>query len=288
MRYALRMLRKSPGLHRRRRAHAGSRHRRANTALFSVCERRAPQLPLPYHRNSEQVVTLADWFPGYGEGSASYLDFLDWVRASTTRHFPRSPRIGDDTFNLTGQGDAEQVTAMDVSASFFPLLSADPVTSGAIFLLLEDQLGGSVCRHTQSGGAPENEIRILARRSWQAKARCVSTARITPSWESLRKIFYFCCSSTGFPLERCLRHHRRIEADLPRGITWNTILDPRWSEEYEPAGNALAQARADMDSVARSLGAAYPDTAFKDTGIKPLRLSSKSWCAMFDRSCSCC
>ena len=118
IRYALRMLCKSPGF----AAIAiltlalgiG-----ANTSLFSVVNGVLLN-PLPYPHSNE-VVTAANWFPGFGESSISYPDFLDWARLNRT--FSSLAAYRQNSFNLTGQGDAERVSAMEVSASFFPLLS---------------------------------------------------------------------------------------------------------------------------------------------------------------------
>ena len=136
IRYALRMLSKSPGF----AAIAiltlalgiG-----ANTSLFSVVNGVLLN-PLPYP-NSNQVVTAANWFPGFGEGSISYPDFLDWARLNHT--FSSLAAYRQSSFNLTGQGDAERVSAMEISASFFPLLSVNPII-GRDFSSAEDQLGG--------------------------------------------------------------------------------------------------------------------------------------------------
>ena len=120
--YALRLLRKSPGF-AAIAIMTLALGIGANTSLFSVVNGVLLN-PLPYP-HPDQVVTVAVWFPGYGEGSISYPDFLDWVRLNHT--FASLAAYRRNGFNLTGQGDAEQVTAMEVSASFFPLLGENPV-----------------------------------------------------------------------------------------------------------------------------------------------------------------
>ena len=153
--YALRMLRKSPGF----AAIAiltlalgiG-----ANTSLFSVVNGVLLN-PLPYPHSNE-VVTAANWFPGFGESSISYPDFLDWARLNHT--FSSLAAYRQESFNLNGQGDTEQVTAMEVSTSFFSLLDVNPII-GCNFSSAEDQLGGSARRHSQRR-LLENEIRLLA------------------------------------------------------------------------------------------------------------------------------
>jgi hypothetical protein len=136
MRYGLRMLGKSPGFSAvavlTLALGIG-----ANTALFSVVNG-VLLSPLPY-AYSDQVVAAANWFPGYGQGSISYPDFLDWVRLNHT--FSSLAAYRPAGFNVTGQGDAERVTAMEISASFFSLLSVNPIL-GRDFSSAEDQLGG--------------------------------------------------------------------------------------------------------------------------------------------------
>src|ERR1700722_1742818 len=252
MRYAVRMLHKSPGF----TAVAiltlalgiG-----ANTALFSVVNGVLLN-PLPY-RNADQVVTLADWFPGYGESSASYPDFLDWVRLNKT--FSSLAAYRHDSFNLTGQGDPEQVTAMDISASFFPLLSADPVL-GRNFSSAEDQLGGPPAVilsggywKTKFGSSPS----ILGK-PLNLDGTDYTVVGVAP------ENFYLCCSSTGFRLSDV---YVTIGASKDLPVRDRHMISIRAVGRMNQ-GVTLAQARADMDSVARSLGAIYPDTA-TDTGI---------------------
>ena len=59
-------------------------------------------------------------------------------------------------FNVTGQGDAERVSAMEISASFFPPLSVSPIL-GRDFSSAEDQLGGPpavILSGISTGGRP--------------------------------------------------------------------------------------------------------------------------------------
>jgi predicted permease len=252
VRHALRMLRKSPGF----AAIAiltlalgiG-----ANTSLFSVVNGVLLN-PLPYP-HPDQILTMVGWFPGYGESSISYPDFLDWVRLNRT--FSSLAAYRRDSFNLTGQGDAEQVAAMDVSASFFPLLSVNPVL-GRDFSSDEDQLGGppSVILSggfwkTKFGSSPD-----IIGKALNLDGTDYTVVGVIP------ENFYFCCSSTGFRLS---------DVYVPIGASKDPPVRDRrmistWAVGRMKQGVTLDQARADMDGVARSLGVAYPDTD-KDTGI---------------------
>ena len=252
MRYALRVVHKSPGF----AAVAVltlALGIGANTALFSVVNGVLLN-PLPY-RNSDQVVTLAEWFPGYGESSISYPDFLDWARLNHT--FTSLAAYRRDSFNLTGQGDAEQVTAMDVSASFFPLLSVDPVL-GRNFSSAEDQLGGPPAVilsggfwKTKFGSSP-----YIVGKALNLDGTDYTVVGVIP------ENFYFCCSATGFRISDV---YLTIGASKDPPVRDRRMIST-WAVGRMQQGVTLAQARADMDSVARSLSVAYPDTD-KDTGI---------------------
>jgi putative ABC transport system permease protein len=252
VRYALRVLRKSPGF----TAVAVltlALGIGANTSLFSVVNGVLLN-PLPYP-HPDQVVTMVDWFPGYGESSISYPDFLDWVRLNHA--FSSLAAYRRDSFNLTGQGDAEQVTAMDVSASFFPLLSVNPIL-GRDFSSDEDQLGGppSVILSggfwkTKFGSSPD-----IIGKALNLDGMDYTVVGVIP------ENFYFCCSSTGFRLSDV---YVTIGASKDPPVRDRRMIST-WAMGRMKQGVTLDQARADMDGVARSLGAAYPDTD-KDVGI---------------------
>ena len=252
IRYALRMLHKSPGF----TAVAVltlALGIGANTALFSVVNG-VLLSPLPY-QNSDQVVSLADWFPGYGESSSSYPNFLDWVRLNQT--FSSLAAYRRDSFNLTGQGDPEQVTAMEVSASFFPLLSVDPVL-GRNFSSAEDQLGGPPAV-ILSGGYWKSKFgssRDILGKPLNLDGTDYTVVGVAP------ENFYFCCSSTGFRLSDV---YITIGASKDPPVHDRHIITIRAVGRMKE-GVTLAQARADMDNVARSLGVAYPDIN-KNSGI---------------------
>ncbi|MGB7284257.1 MAG: ABC transporter permease [Candidatus Acidiferrum sp.] len=225
----------------------------ANTSLFSVVNGVLLN-PLPYP-HPDQVVSVAGWFPGYGESSASYLNFLDWVRLNHT--FSSLAAYRRDSFNLTGQGDAEQVTAMDVSASFFSLLSVNPIL-GRDFSSAEDQLGGPPAVilsggfwKTKFGASPD-----IVGKALNLDGTDYTVVGVLP------ENFYFCCSSTRFHLSDV---YVTIGASKDPPVRDRRMISI-WAVGRMKQGVALDQARADMDGVARNLGVAYPDTD-KDVGI---------------------
>ena len=253
VRYALRMLAKAPGF----AAIAiltlalgiG-----ANTAIFSVVNGVLLN-PLPYP-NPEQVMTVAGKTSDFPESSISYPNFQDWVRENHT--FASLAAYRQTNFNLTGQGDAQRVSAMEVSATFFPLLGVNPVL-GHNFSPEEDTfdaaptvlLSGGFWK-TKFGSSPD-----VIGKTLNLNGTDYTIAGVIPP------NFYFCCGSINFRLS---------DVYVPIGaskLPWmrDRRIEPgiRAVGRMKP-GVTLAQTRADMDDVARNLAIAYPD-ADKDVGI---------------------
>ena len=226
----------------------------ANTALFSVVNGVLLN-PLPYP-NPDQVVTVAGRTHDFPESSISYPNFLDWVRLNHT--FSSLAAYRQTSFNLTGQGDAQRVSAMEVSATFFPLLGVQPVL-GENFSPQQDS----------SGAAP---VAMLSGGFWKTKFGASpdiigKTLNLDGTGYTVVGVlpdnFYFCCGRINFRLSDVYvpisasrfpwLRDRKIDPGI-RGV--GRIKD----------GVTLAQTRADMDDVARALAVTYPD-ANKDVGI---------------------
>jgi predicted permease len=228
----------------------------ANTALFSVVNGVLLN-PLPYP-HPDQVVVVSDTSSTLPETWISYPDFLDWVRDN---HSFSSLAAYESlvSFNLLGQGEPERVSVTEVSSNFFPTLGVTPVL-GRNLSPAEDQLNGPPAVilsggfwKTKFGSSPD----ILG------KAINLDGTDYTVVG-ALPENFYFCCENISFRLS---------DVYVPIGADKNPWMRDR---KFHPGiyaigrlkpGVALAQARADMDAVARSLAAAYPDTD-KDQGIR--------------------
>jgi predicted permease len=226
----------------------------ANTALFSVVNGVLLN-PLPYP-NPNQLVEVAEKNQTFSESSVSYPNFLDWVRQNHSFESLAAYRQND--FSLTGTGEPERVKATQVSASFFPLLGVKPVI-GRNFTAEEDK----------RGAAP---VVMLSGGFWKSKLG--SSPDILGKMITLDGVgytiigvipsnFYFCCETTNFSLG---------DVYLPIGA-WNNKFFYRRDDHMGvfavgrlKPGVTFAQARADMDGVARNLAAAYPD-ADSDAGI---------------------
>jgi predicted permease len=113
----------------------------ANTAIFSVINTLLLQ-PLPF-ADPERLVML--WEASAGDRSDIYPvaapNYRDW--ASRIQAFEQTAIWESKAFNLTGNGEAEQVRGMRVSASAFPLLRVQPQL-GRTFSAEEDGPGHDV------------------------------------------------------------------------------------------------------------------------------------------------
>jgi putative ABC transport system permease protein len=108
----------------------------ANTAIFSVVNT-ALLRPLPYKAADQLMIVWEDGSKyGFPKDTPAPANFIDWRDQNTV--FESMAAIADNTFNLTGAGEPEKIEGQRVSASFFPLLGAEPLL-GRFFLPEEDQ-----------------------------------------------------------------------------------------------------------------------------------------------------
>jgi predicted permease len=108
----------------------------ANSAIFSVVNGVLLN-PLPFP-NASRIVSLFQEKPNFSKGSISYPNFLDWQGENRTFQAMAAYRWSDG--NITGMGQAEDVHSQRVSATFFPILSVNPVL-GRNFTPEEDRQG---------------------------------------------------------------------------------------------------------------------------------------------------
>lgn len=149
LRYALRMLRRSPGF----AAIAiltlalgiG-----VNTAIFSVVQG-ILLTPLPYSEPDRLVLMWQYNQTLKHPISASYPDFLDWQR--NARSFQQMAAFGWQDRDLTGPGQPEHLTGKQISSGLLRTLGVKPIL-GREFSSEEDK----------SGGAP---VVIVSQRLWR-------------------------------------------------------------------------------------------------------------------------
>ena len=137
VRYVLRQLRKSPGF-ATVTVVTLALGIGANTAIFSVVNGVLLN-PLPFHHAS-RIVSLFEATPNFVKGSISYPNFLDWQRDNGS--FEAMAAYRSTYGSITGIGQAEEVHAQRVSASFFPILGVNPIL-GRNFTPEEDRRGAN-------------------------------------------------------------------------------------------------------------------------------------------------
>ena len=213
----------------------------ANTALFTVVHGVLLN-PLP-HPHADQLVAVYGKAPGVDRAPASYLNFLDWQRENQS--FSSLAMYRNQDYNLTGSSQGERLSGYMVSADFFSTLEANPV-AGRTFRADDD--------HT--GAAP---VVVLSGGFWKRKfgsSPDVMGKSLVLNGKSYTVIGVVPADFTFYGQAR----------DVYTAIgQWNdpSFRDRRISVSARVIGRlkpgvTLAQARADMDVVARNLAAAYP------------------------------
>ncbi len=248
LRYAIRMFRKSPGF----AAIAVltlALGIGANTTLFSVVNGVLLN-PLPYS-HSEQLVAVYGKTPGFDQGPIVYLNFLDWQRDTQT--FSSMAVYRNQNYNVTGTTEAERLNGYMISSGFFSTLGVQPIL-GRAFRSDDDQVGA----------AP---VVILGGGLWRRKfgsSPDVIGKSLTLNGTSYLVVGVIPPGFTFYGSDR--------DVYTPIG-QWNdpSFRDRRISVSAHSIGRlkpgvALAQAKADMDVVARNLAAAFP-VADKEVGI---------------------
>jgi predicted permease len=227
----------------------------ANTALFSVVNGVLLN-PLPYS-NPDELYAVYTKTAAFGESSIAYPNFLDWQKQNKT--FSALAAFRGDDFNMTGAGEPERLHGHMISAEFLPALGVAPVV-GRNFRAEEDRAGAG-------------PVAILGDGLW--KRKFASSPEVVGKNVTLNGKSY---TIVGVARAR-LPGMSPSDVYVPVG-QWAdpTFLDRRISMGLNAIGRVkpgvlLAQARADMDSVAQNLATAYPE-ADKGTGITMVPLKT--------------
>ena len=257
VRYALRMLRKSPGftLVAVLTLALGIG---ANTAVFSVLNGVLLR-PLQFH-DSDRLVTLYQNMPNFERGSISYYNLLDWQRMNHT--FESIVGYRHTGYSLTGLGEAEQVSAEMVGHEFFPILQMQPLL-GRSFTADEDTPHG-------------RKTVMISEGFWKRKFGGAADAigKTLHLDADTYQIIGVVPDSLHLPIQNFGDH---IDVYTAVGAFDDPGFQSRihhWGLDaigrLKP-GVTLEQARADMSKVSRDLEAAYPD-ANKGLGTTMLSL----------------
>jgi predicted permease len=220
----------------------------ANTALFSVVNGVLLN-PLPYPQANQLVGLWWDRMPGQ-HSSIPYLNFLDWQKQSTA--FSYVGAYLQDNMIVTGAGEPERLDGVRISANFFDLLGVKPLL-GRSFRPEEDQVGAGPVALISDGlwKSKFGSLRDVLGKSITVDGRNCTIVGVVPEKSPI-----YTTADVFTPLGQF-----NEEPFRDRRASLGTVGIARMKP-----GVTLAQARADMDSVARNLAVEYPD-ANKGTGI---------------------
>jgi putative ABC transport system permease protein len=125
----------------------------ANTAIFSVVNAVLLR-PLPFQDPEQLVIVWEDaTFAGFPRNTPAPANYVDWKNQNQS--FSDMAASHETSFNLTGDGEPERVSAYSVTANFFPLLGVQPLL-GRSFLTEEDRPGA-------------NKVAVLSYSLWQSR-----------------------------------------------------------------------------------------------------------------------
>ena len=218
----------------------------ANTALFSVIDGLLLR-PLPYP-DSDRLITVWSKSPKGEQGNLSPADFADY--RDQNRVFDHLSGITQAEFNVDVRGAAERLTGFRTSAGFFETLGVKPAL-GRTISADDDRPGvapvailGYFAWQRRFGGDP----RIIGKTVTVNGQKCTIIGVMPASFR-----FVFAPEIwMPFPLD---------PASVSRENRYLAVFG-----KLKP-GVSLAQARAQMEGIARNLARAYP-ASLKDWGVQ--------------------
>jgi ABC-type antimicrobial peptide transport system permease subunit len=259
LRFALRQLRKSPGF-TLMAVLTLALGIGATTAVFSLVDTVLLH-PLPFARPDRLVAlnTLEQQHAGNGPASlpadTSYPNFFDW--RDRAHSFQSMASYQGQSFTLgLANAPARRIDGMAVSADFFRVLGIDPA------------LGRSFTRSEEQAG---NRSVIISHSLWQTTFNANpsvigQTLRLS---EEIYTIIGVMPASFQFPnapdAQAFITPALNMEGKNPSGKQrgWNqTSVIARLAP-----GVDITQARAEMQTIQRSLAAQYPDEDAKETAV---------------------
>ena len=244
LRYALRQLRKSPGftLTAILTLALGVG---ANTAIFSVVYGLLLQ-SLPF-RDAGRIVSIFEVHPQVAGGTdATYPDYQDWrTQQKSFEQIVAYSTLNPNTVSLVMDGRSEQVRRVLASGNFFSLLGASP------------QLGRTLGEQDDKPGS--DHVAVLSTEAWQRYFG--RDPSVVGRNVNLNGISYTIVGvlppGTAFPAEG--------EVWLPLSLLDQATQASRVWHSVNVLGRLrpgveMAEARADMQTIAGRIAAAYPAT----------------------------
>jgi putative ABC transport system permease protein len=213
----------------------------ATTAIFSVVDA-VLLTPIPYPE-PDRLVALIDTNPeaGLPRFSTSPPDFLDWRDQSTS--FEHMTAITRSDVSLTGDGDPEQLLGASVTGDFFGVLGVPP------------RLGRGFTPEDNRPGA--QRVVVLSHALWQRRfgGDPGILGRVLTLDGEPHTVVGVAAESFRFPSDAEVWRPLALEiTDDMRGGHWLSTF-----ARLRP-GVTLEEAQTEMETIARRLAEAYPDT----------------------------
>jgi putative ABC transport system permease protein len=215
----------------------------ANTAIFSIVNAVLLR-SLPYDE-PDRLVWISEYTANFGEGSISYPNFADW--RAQNRVFEKIGVYRSEDYNLTGGGEAERLSAAQMSADLFEALRVKAAI-GRVYTNDEDKPGA-------------NPVVVLSHGLW--RRRFGSDPNIIGRALTLndRNYTVIGVAPQGFAFPD------RVEMWVPIGpLSDQEVWKLRVNHpgllavaRLKP-GVTLEQARADMKNITAALEKQYPDS----------------------------
>ncbi len=217
----------------------------ANTAMFSVLNALVLR-PLPVERAEELVRVYSSDASGADYSTTGYPDFVDWREQNTV--FSGLSAFDDLALNFSAEGRTERIFGEMVSANFFEVVGVRPIL-GRAFLPEEDKTPGAAA------------VVLLSEAMW--RTRFAADPRILGRTITLNNATFTVVGVVPGNFRGIqLGARPDVWAPMmmqgvirPRAMDLLTMRGSRWMNvvgRLKP-GVTLAQADAQMDSIARGL-----------------------------------